>query len=159
MWRRRRAHSVRGPEREVDMTVISRLVQIAAIVAMVALGGRSALGEADFAWRQVIIEQVAALRAGDAAAAFALAGAGFHESYTDPARFVADIRQAGYGPLLDSHGLKFGKFERVDDVVAQAISFIAPDQQIYEGLYTLKMEAEGWRVQGVTIRAQNALGV
>lgn len=112
------------------------------------------------AWQAVITGQIEAFRAGDGAAALSFAGAGFRARYTDPNAFVVDIARSGYAPIVASRSHSFGKFDKVSDtIVMQVVRFVGPDQMLYEGLYQLMLEKDGWRVAGVALKKQDGLSV
>lgn len=111
------------------------------------------------AWQQVVSAQIEAFRRGDAAGALALAGEGFRSAYDDPVRFYDDIAR-GYRPILESISHSFGDFSLADDVlVLQVVRLVGPDQGLYEALYQLALEPDGWRVQAVALRAREGMGV
>lgn len=112
------------------------------------------------AWQIAITGQIEAFRRGDAEAALSFAGSGFQMQYADPLRFYSDIKRSGYGPILDSRSHSFGGFEWVGNgAVAQVVLLQGPDQGLYQALYSLAAEPDGWRVQGVVLRKREGVGV
>lgn len=105
------------------------------------------------AWQTVITGQIEALRTGDSTTALGLAGADFHAQFKDPAEFVAAIEASGYDPVVRSISHSFGDFTKLDRThVVQMVSIVGPDQLLYQALYQLEQEADGWRVEGVALK-------
>jgi hypothetical protein len=120
--------------------------------------GSDAVEEAP--WQDVITGQLEAFRARDGAAALNFAAAGFKATYSDPDAFFAAIIGSGYQPLVESRSHSFGEFTRISDtVVGQVVNMVGPDQRLYQALYQLVLEPEGWRVAGVALQQEQGLGV
>ena len=61
---------------------------------------------------------------------------------------------------MDSRSHSFGTFQKLGDkAVVQEVKFVGNDQKLYEAFYQLAEEPDGWRVQGVQLIKQNAIGV
>ncbi|MBU1306893.1 MAG: DUF4864 domain-containing protein [Alphaproteobacteria bacterium] len=113
-------------------------------------------------WQAAVSGQIAALQAGDAAAALDFAGEGFRTQFAaQPEAFLAAVEASGYGPIVRSRSHSFGSFERVSEtVVAQVVKLVGPDQALYEALYQLVDEPDiGWHVLGVALRKQPGIGI
>lgn len=112
-------------------------------------------------WQATVTGQIEALRAGDSAAALALAGAGFRNQFEDqPEAFFATVLATGYEPVVRSRSHSFGEFTRLSEtVVAQVVLLVGPEQGLYEALYQLQDEADGWRVSGVVLRKQQGVAI
>lgn len=111
-------------------------------------------------WQEAITGQIEALRRADGAAARAFSGSGFQGPGTDPTAYVRWVRRTGYGPLIDSVSHAFGMFEQVGERrVLQIVTIVGFDHKIYEALYRLTLEADGWRVQEVRLRDSRALAI
>jgi hypothetical protein len=111
-------------------------------------------------WQSVIAGQILAFRTHDAVGALHFAGAAFHQTYSDPKQFFLAIIGAGYAPIMESHGQSFGPYKKVaDDLVIQDVMITGNDQSVYEAIYQLRKEAEGWRVLGVQLSKTPAVGV
>ena len=111
-------------------------------------------------WQQVISSQIQAFRDHDAAAAFSFAAASFQQRYTDPKAFFAAILGAGYAPIMNSRSESFGAYQMVaDGVVLQDVKLVAQDQTLYDAVYQLTKEANGWRVSGVQLGQTPGIGV
>jgi hypothetical protein len=107
----------------------------------------------------VITGQVEAFRRHDAAGALSFAGASFKQEFADPALFEQAIREWGYAPLMESRSHSFGAYQQVSDIVVlQAVKFTGPDSVLYDAIYQLNREPEGWRVGGVQLVKTAAMG-
>jgi hypothetical protein len=110
-------------------------------------------------WQAVITGQVEAFRAHDGAGALSFAGASFKQNFTNPADFEKAIRDWGYSAIMDSRSHSFGPYQQVnEDVVLQAVKFTGPDSVLYEAIYQLNREPEGWRVGGVQLVKTTGMG-
>jgi hypothetical protein len=128
------------------------------LLAVTPVLGQDAAPEA--AWQKVISSQIEAFRQGDAPEAFAYAGAGFQSSFPNAMAFFEAIIGSGYAPIMTSKTHSFGAFERLGETaVVQVVKFVGPNQELYEAIYQLSQEPEGWRVQGVQLNSPNGLGV
>ncbi|HEV2514610.1 MAG TPA: DUF4864 domain-containing protein [Devosia sp.] len=111
-------------------------------------------------WQSVIDSQIEAFRTKDAPAAFSYAGAGFQVSFPSAEAFFNAIVTAGYAPIMESRSHSFGRFQKLGDkAVAQEVKFVGNDQSLYEAIYMLAEEANGWRVQGVQLAKQAGMGI
>ena len=112
------------------------------------------------AWQAVVTGQIEAFRKGDAAAALGFAASGFRKMFSNPAVFMVSIAQSGYAPIMTSVSHSFGSFTQLDpDSVMQVVTIVGPRQEIYQAIYSLGREADGWRVQGVTLMKEDAVSV
>jgi|GEM_PF-2513871 len=112
------------------------------------------------AWQDVVSGQIEAFRKGDGAAALKLAGQAFRKSFSDPDVFLVSIVASGYGPIFTSVSHSFGSFSQPDDdTVMQIVHLVGPNQESYEAVYALGKEADGWRVQGVTLTKDEGVNV
>ena len=100
--------------------------------------------------RTVVEAQLAALRAGDFPAAYALASAGIKAQFDE--RIYAAMIRRGYAPLLRSSAADIGVVRDKAGQEAQ-VTVTLQDQQkrstVYR--YILVREEDGWRVNGVTL--------
>jgi hypothetical protein len=133
-------------------------------VVMVLLSAQPALAQEaakpETAWKAAITGQIEAFRSDDGEKALLYAGEAFRQEFTDPDEFVAAIAQMGYEPLVHSRSHSFGAFEQFDETHAmQIVNIVGPDQLVYEALYQMMMEPEGWRVEAVTMRQAEGLAV
>ena len=110
-------------------------------------------------WQATITGQVDAFHAQDGASALGFAGSGFKERFTDPGSFLQAIRDWGYAAILDSRSHSFGAYQVIDaDHVLQLVTFTGPDQVIYQAVYQLVREPEGWRIAGVQMMKTGGMG-
>ena len=112
------------------------------------------------AWQDVINGQIEAFRKGDGAAALNLAAAAFRKTFSDPAVFMVTIAASGYAPIFTSVSHSFGSYTQPDaESVVQVVTLVGPKQELYEAVYALGKEADGWRVQGVTLMKEEGMSV
>jgi hypothetical protein len=110
-------------------------------------------------WQAVITGQVEAFRSHDGAGALSFAGASFKQAFTNPADFEQAIRDWGYSAIMDSRSHSFGPHQQVNEnVVLQAVMFTGPDSVLYEAIYQLNREPDGWRVGGVQLVKTTGMG-
>jgi hypothetical protein len=111
------------------------------------------------AWQTVITGQVEAFRMHDAPGALSFAASSFKESFPDPAMFEQAIRDWGYAAIMESRTHSFGPYQQVNETtVLQAVRFTGPDSILYEAIYQLNKEPEGWRVGGVQLMKTTGMG-
>lgn len=109
-------------------------------------------------WQDVISGQIQAFRDRDAPTAFGYAGAAFQVSFQNAEIFFETIVTSGYGPIMDSHSHSFGEYQMVGGAaVLQRVRLIGGDLQLYDAIYQLIEEPEGWRVQGVQLFRQQGM--
>ena len=141
------------------MTKLSWFSAIVSLFLLIAPAQAQDTGAA-LEWQTVITGQVEAFRQHDAPVALSFAATSFHENFPDPEQFFAAIANWGYGPIMESRSHSFGKYELVQpDIVLQAVRFVGPDQGLYEAVYQLTKEAEGWRIGGVQLLKTQGVGV
>ena len=110
-------------------------------------------------WQAVITGQVEAFRVHDAPAALSFAATSFKQNFPAPAAFEQAIRDWGYGAIMDSRTHSFGPYQQVNEgIVLQAVRFTGPDSVLYEAIYQLNKEPEGWRVGGVQLMKTAGMG-
>jgi hypothetical protein len=104
------------------------------------------------AWQEVISGQIQAFRDRDAPTAFSYAGAAFQVSFQNADIFFETIVRSGYAPIMESHSHSFGGYRMLGGkAVLQQVRLVGNNQQLYEAIYQLIEEPEGWRVQGVRL--------
>lgn len=105
-------------------------------------------------WQATVTGQIEALHSGNAETALGLASAVFRKTYTDPERFLADVKRSGYGPIVEARSHSFGSYEKTEGgVVLQVVKLVGPELDLYEAVYQLMDEpGQGWRVLGVVLR-------
>jgi hypothetical protein len=111
-------------------------------------------------WQEVIAQQVEAFRHHDAPGAFGLAGAVFRVNFPDAEAFYNAIMAAGYEPIMKSRSHSFGEFARLSDkVVAQVVHFVGSDNLLYDALYRMEQEPDGWRVEAVAVAQRPGVAI
>ena len=151
--------------------MIRRLVLAAALAACMAPAGalaegkstaapadteieaaRAALTPAEWAAiRRVIGAQLAALRSGDAASAFAFAAPGIRQRFHDAPTFLAMVRQ-GYTALLDARYTEYLEGAVIDGSTIQPLRLVMHDETVLVALYQMERDgARGWRIAGCVI--------
>jgi hypothetical protein len=105
----------------------------------------------DAEWRAIrttISEQLAALKAGDGARAFAHAAPAIRAQFGTPADFIAMVRTA-YGALIAARYSEFLEGAVIDGSVIQPLRLVAPDNSVRVALYTMQKQADGrWKISG-----------
>jgi hypothetical protein len=111
-------------------------------------------------WQSVITGQIEAFRHHDATSAFSYAGAVFRVSFPDAATFYEVILASGYEPLMKSRTHTFGEFVRIDNkTVAQLVHIVGSDNLLYEALFRMGEEPDGWRVEGVALAKKPGVAI
>jgi hypothetical protein len=136
---------------------------VALILLIVPVAADDAKPPADpspIEWQAPIAGQILAFRNHDAPGALSFAAASFHKTYADPTDFFIAIIASGYAPIMNSTSQTFGPYKLIaPDQVLQEVKLTGTDQAIYEAIYVLSMEADGWRVSGVQLTKTQAVGV
>jgi hypothetical protein len=113
-----------------------------------AFAMEAGLGKSDWqAIRGVIRRQLAALRGGDAARAFAYASPGIRAQFGDAATFLSMVRST-YAPLLVARYTEFLDGALFEGVVIQPLRLVAPDNTVLVAFYSLEKLPDGWRING-----------
>lgn len=101
--------------------------------------------------KQVISDQRTALKAGDAAKAFAHAAPGIRAQFGTPENFLAMVR-AAYDALLDARYTEFLEGAVIEGNVIQPLRLIAPDNTVQVALYTMAKQNDGrWKIAGCVL--------
>lgn len=112
------------------------------------------------AWQQVISSQIEAFRDKDAVAAFSYAVAKFQADFPSAQAFFDAIVGEGYAPIMESRSHSFGAFQMVgDSSVLQEVTLMGTDQGLYQAIYQLDDEPNGWRVEGVVLQKAQGVGI
>ena len=141
------------------MAKLSWFGVLLSILLLLAPAARAQDDPAAAEWQAVITGQVEAFRMHDAPGALSFAGASFKQNFTNPADFEQAIRDWGYGAIMESRSHSFGPYQQVNEtVVLQAVKFTGPDSVLYEAIYQLNKEPDGWRVGGVQLIKTAGMG-
>jgi hypothetical protein len=112
----------------------------------------SALRAAEWrAIKEVIGEQLAALKAGDGAKAFAHAAPGIRQQFGTPEVFLAMVRNA-YGALVAARYTEFLEGAVIEGHVIQPLRLVGPDNTVRVALYTMQKQVDGrWKIAGCVL--------
>jgi hypothetical protein len=112
----------------------------------------SALRAAEWqAIKGVIGEQLAALKAGDGAKAFAQAAPGIRQQFGTAENFLAMVR-AAYGALIAARYTEFLEGAVIAGNVVQPMRLVAPDNKVQVALYTMQKQPDGrWKIAGCVL--------
>lgn len=147
----------------MSMSSLVRAGAVALALSLVPLSALHAdpLSKAQASWEAVITSQIDALRTGDASTALKLSTRAFQVSYSaEPQLFIDAIVSAGYAPILESRSHGFAEFVQLRPHEAvQLVRVVGRDYLVYEVVYDLVEEADGWRVRNVALVGQNGLFV
>ncbi|MBK9117946.1 MAG: DUF4864 domain-containing protein [Betaproteobacteria bacterium] len=112
----------------------------------------AALPAADWmAIREVIGDQLAALRAGDGATALTFATPGIRVQFGTPENFLRMVRD-GYAPLLSARHTAFLDGAVIDGATLQPLRLVLPDDTVQVALYRMQRQPDGrWRIAGCVL--------
>ena len=100
---------------------------------------------------KVVREQLAALKAGDSAKAFALAAPAIRQQFGTAEIFAAMVA-GGYSALLAARYMEFLEGAVIDGNVIQPLRLIAADNSVQVALYTMQKQADGrWKIAGCVL--------
>jgi hypothetical protein len=112
------------------------------------------------AWQAAITAQLEAFRSGNADAAFGFASRDFHLSFPTARAFYETLVGSDYQPLLQSVSHSFGDYAEQQDMrVLQKVRVVAPNQTIYEAVYRMRLEPQGWKVEGVSMLTEAGMAI
>lgn len=101
--------------------------------------------------REIIGEQLAALRRGDATRAFAYASTGIRDQFDDATTFLSMVRQR-YGVLLTARYTEFLEGAVIDGHTLQPLRLVMSDDTVLVAIYEMQRdERGGWRIAGCLI--------
>jgi hypothetical protein len=117
-----------------------------------AAAAHAALAPAEWdAIRKTISEQLAALRAGDAARAYTFAAPGIRERFQDAPTFMSMV-QDSYAPLLDARYTEFLEGAVIDGRTIQPLRLVLADDSVLVALYEMQRDETGrWRIAGCAL--------
>jgi hypothetical protein len=120
--------------------------------AAAAAAAHAALSPAEWdAIRKTISEQLAALRAGDAARAYTFAAPGIRERFQDAPTFMRMV-QDSYAPLLDARYTEFLEGAVIDGRTIQPLRLVLADDSALVALYEMQRDETGrWRIAGCAL--------
>ena len=101
--------------------------------------------------QQIIGEQLAALRRGDATRAFSYASTGIRDQFDDATTFLSMVRQR-YGVLLTARYTEFLEGAVIDGHTLQPLRLVMNDDTVLVAIYEMQRdERGGWRIAGCFI--------
>jgi hypothetical protein len=120
--------------------------------AAAAAAAHAALSPAEWdAIRKTISEQLAALRAGDAARAYTFAAPGIRERFQDAPTFMRMV-QDSYAPLLDARYTEFLEGAVIDGRTIQPLRLVLANDSVLVALYEMQRDETGrWRIAGCAL--------
>ena len=136
--------------------VLVALVVVAGVAF--ALPARAAtLGDGDGAAIQALIAgQIAAFRANDSDAAYAMASPTIQQTFPSVAAFM-DMVESGYMPVYRPQSFSFGTLEDSPLGPVQSVFVTGPDGDSYIATYLLQRQGDGsWKINGCSLRHDNA---
>jgi hypothetical protein len=119
--------------------------------------GHASLQPAEWnAIKEVIGEQLKALKAGDGTKAMTYAVPGIRRQFRTPERFLRMVRE-GYPALLNARASTFLEGAVVDGITLQPLQLVLPDNTVKVALFTMERQGDGtWRIAGCVIAASQA---
>jgi len=101
--------------------------------------------------RATIERQLDAFARDDAEAAYALAAPGIKQMFGDSGVFMTMVRTQ-YAPVYRHRSVEFGAAVVEADDVAQAVTFVDPDNQVWTAFYKLARQPDGtWLISGCSL--------
>ncbi|MEP7182831.1 MAG: DUF4864 domain-containing protein [Betaproteobacteria bacterium] len=138
------------------------------LLAVLLLGAGTAAGQADphestlaaaewSAIREVISEQLVALKSGDGDRAFGHASPGIRAQFGDAGNFMRMVRE-GYPALVAARYTEFLDGAVIGGIVIQPLRLVAPDNTVLVALYTMQKLDEGrWKIAGCALAPSTVL--
>jgi hypothetical protein len=120
--------------------------------AAAAPQGHAMLQPAEWtAIKEVIGDQLKALKAGDGTRAMNYSVPGIRQQFRSPERFMRMVRD-GYGALLTARDSTFLEGAVVDGITLQPLQLVLPDNSVVVALYRMEKQKDGaWRIAGCVI--------
>ena len=114
--------------------------------------GHATLQAAEWtAIKEVIGDQLKALKAGDGMKAMTYSVPGIRLQFRSPERFMRMVRD-GYGALLTARDSTFLEGAVVDGITLQPLQLVLPDNSVVVALYRMERQKDGaWRIAGCVI--------
>ena len=122
-------------------------------VAAALLGGPALADDAKTSpdARALIERQLDALAKDDAPAAYALAAPGIKAMFPNAGVFLSMVKTQ-YTPVYHHRSVEFGPAQTDVDAIAQGVTFVDDDNQVWKALYKLARQPDGsWLIAGCSI--------
>ena len=131
------------------MIALLRLMLAAALAFAVHARAEDAPTPLDWqAIKDVVGQQLAALRKGDGPRAFAFASPALQTQFDNPENFMRMVH-AGYQPLIDARYDELLEGAVIDGRVIQPLRLVLRDDRVLVALYTMQKDDAGrWRIAG-----------
>ena len=101
--------------------------------------------------RALIERQLDALAHDDAAGAYALAAPGIKAMFPDADIFLKMVRSQ-YTPVYHHRSVEFGPAQGDSDSIAQGVTFVDDDGQVWKALYKIARQPDGsWLITGCSL--------
>ncbi len=132
------------------MLRLKTLISLLPLLASASLAKAEDLPAPDLA-KQIIERQLAAFAKDDAVEAYSYAAPRIKQVFPDPRIFMA-IVAAQYPAVYRHRSVEFGPSKEQEGGLAQAVTFIDGDGQVWTALYSLEKEGDGhWSITGCVI--------
>lgn len=121
--------------------------------ALLALGVLAAPARADDAasLRALVEGQIAAMRAGDASAAYGYAAPAIRQMFPSPDRFMQMVKR-GYAPVVAPRSVTFGRLRETSRGPVQEVFLTDSGGTDWLALYTFEQQADGsWKIAGCVL--------
>jgi len=130
---------------------------VAVGVTFAVPSGAGAIDDSDRAAIQALIAgQIAAFRADDDAAAYAMASPGIQQVFPTVEAFMEMVVN-GYMPVYRPRSFTFGPLEESPQGPVQTVFLTGPDGDSYIATYLLEPQDDGsWKINGCALRHDNA---
>lgn len=140
-----------------DATVSARRRPLLPVLFAVLMGlmltvqtGSARAGD-EGALRSLIEGQIAAFRAGDAAAAYSYAAPKIRKIFPTPDRFMQMV-QRGYPPVIGPRAVSFGLLRETSRGPVQEVYLTDANGTDWLALYTFEQQADGsWKISGCVL--------
>ena len=103
--------------------------------------------------RDIIIRQMEAFRADDAAVAYSFAAPAIKAAFSTPQAFMAMVKRR-YRPVYRPRSFVFAALRRSDGKTIQTVSLTGPDGTAVDAHYVMERQPSGvWKIAGVLLAA------
>ncbi len=135
----RARYAARGPHETLLAAVLAAVALAASTLPVgAAPPGHAVLQPAEWtAIKEVIGDQLQALKAGDGTKAMTYSVPGIRQQFRSPERFMRMVRD-GYGALLTARDSTFLEGAVVDGITLQPLQLVLPDNSVVVALYRWK---------------------
>ncbi|WP_166267675.1 DUF4864 domain-containing protein [Marinobacter caseinilyticus] len=107
--------------------------------------------------RDTILSQIEAFAIDDAEAAWSYASDAIQAQFGSPDVFISMVRQR-YPAIYRATEIEFRELVPHDGFVVQTVRFKGPQGGLWDSVYTLTEQEDGWHIGGVALKQAN-LGI